>query len=133
MGELFVEGAVPNLRTDYTSHREERSQRFLILFGYCLVPVAEENNCSLAFELNINAARKDPCEGLSPGTTCLAVVLTDGSHKFPLAAKMSSDGGTYPCACGVRPPYRPQVAGSICTGRSSPRMTLDSSFIGIKR
>ena len=59
------------------------------------MPVTEENNCSFAFELNINVARKDPCEGLSQGITCLAVIPTDGSHKFPLAAKMSLDGGAY--------------------------------------
>lgn len=127
MGKLVVGDVVPNLSTDHMSHREERSQLFLIRFGYWLVPVTEENNCSFAFELNINAARKDPCEGLSPGTTCLAVMPTDGSHKFPLTARMSSDGGTCLCACGIRqgcqnsrPLHRLQVAGSFCVGRVLP-------------
>ena len=35
------------------------------------------------------------------GTSCLAVTLTDGSHKFPLTARMSLDGGAYLCACGI--------------------------------
>ena len=57
---------VPKSKT--TCPNEENSNNdSLSFFCYCLVPATEGNKCGFSFELNINATRKDPSEGLSPG------------------------------------------------------------------
>ena len=57
-------------------------------FGYSLVSATDENSCSFSFELNINAVREDPCEGLSPGPHAWLSCL-----QMAVIAKTSLDGG----------------------------------------
>lgn len=74
---------------------------FLILFGYCLVPATKENKLLFFTWAKYKYNREKPMWRAFPRATCLTVMPTDNSHKFPLAAKMSSDGGAYLCACGI--------------------------------
>lgn len=68
----------------------------------------------------------------------MAVVSTDDSHKLPLIAKVSLDGGACLCARDITRavviPGCSQTAGSRLLQRPcTPRMTPDNRFIGRER